>query len=120
MFNLPDLSSSLMIPVASSFILGALLAGLIRALFKIGLMIGLIVGVLVVSGVITLGATGTGNFNLQAMYGLATSVWTFLGGYAADLMKVFESGGVYSGLAGIVGFGLSWVGVGFIPLRRRD
>ena len=107
--------------VIASFLIGLIFAGIIKHLFRLGLLIGLLVAVLVVLGVVSINlGGGASGISLQSVYALATSIWGFLSQLATAVSLVFEKGGIDAGLAGIFGFVLGWVGLGFVPLRRKD
>lgn len=103
-----------------SFLIGAILASLVKSLFKIGLLVGLLVALLVVVGAVSISAPGGSLLSISSIYGLSTSIWSFLSTFASALMRVIASGGISSAIAAVVGFALVWVGGGWLPFRRRD
>lgn len=106
--------------IVAAFIIGALLAGIVKALFHLGILIGLLVAVLVVLGVVSLDLPAGNGISLTSVYALSSSIWGFLAQFAKAISAVFAAGGVDGALAGIAGFALSWFGLGFLPLRRKD
>ena len=106
--------------IVAAFIIGALLAGIVKALFHLGILIGLLVAVLVVLGVVSLDLPAGNGISLTSVYALSSSIWGFLAQFAKAISAVIAAGGVDGTLAGIAGFALSWFGLGFLPLRRKD